>query len=108
MNANPAATRPPATRSSPWTLSTRGTRTCVTVACTRCGDIPWDEALGMTASYPSTEHARRELPRDWGWQVTSQPGKAEQVLCPGCAAREPADTGTRPPGDRAGRTRERD
>jgi len=74
----------------PWTLRTReaggGTRSWVTAACTGCGTVPWDEPLGLPAAFPTLDHARRELPRDWGWTVTIVPGAAEVALCPRCAA----------------------
>jgi len=74
----------------PWALRTRetgdGTRSLVTATCTRCGAVPWDEPLGMTVTFPSIEQARQELP-GWGWALSTPRGGAEQLLCPGCAAR---------------------
>jgi hypothetical protein len=74
----------------PWTLHTRepgdGTRPWVTASCTRCGAALWDELLGMTITFAGIEQARQELP-GLGWAVSAPRGGAEQVLCPGCAAR---------------------
>lgn len=73
----------------PWTLPAQqagGSRSQVTAACTRCGAVPWDEPLGMTVTFTSTEQARQELP-GLGWTVSAPGDGAEQVLCPGCAAR---------------------
>lgn len=85
---------PQATMIGPWTLRSwvtrAGTRSWVTAACSRCSAVPCDEPLGMYASFPSIDAARRELPRDWGWLVTTLPGGADQVLCPRCAP-PPAD-----------------
>jgi hypothetical protein len=40
----------------------------------------------MTVTFPSIEQARQELP-GWGWALSTPRGGAEQLLCPGCAAR---------------------
>lgn len=74
----------------PWTGHAwdpgSGTRSWVTVACTRCHARLWDEPLGMTVTFPTIDRAREELPAH-GWAVTTPPGGAEMVLCPACSAR---------------------
>ena len=87
ISTSPPREPPAATRSGPWTLRTWAGRLRVTAACTLCGAVPWDEPLGMTATFTSISQAREELPRDWGWPVAALPGGAELVLCPGCADR---------------------
>jgi hypothetical protein len=94
--------KPAAARSGPWTLRTRGTgtlaRSWVTAACTGCGDVLWDEDLGMTVAFASVEQAREDLPRDWGWCAVTLPGGPEHVLCPRCAALLAASPAARAPG----------
>lgn len=86
----PLRNAPAASRTGPWTVRSRGAgtsaRSWVTAACTSCGAVPCDEALGMYAGFASIAQAREELPRAWGWLVVTVPGGPEQVLCPGCAA----------------------
>ena len=89
-DGDPLQGLPDASKIGPWTIRTRqtpdGTRTRITAACARCGAVPCDEPLGMYASFPTIDHARQELPRDWGWHVTTTPGGTEQILCPRCAS----------------------
>lgn len=96
MTARSAAP-PAAVGNGPWILHACGARSWATTACTRCGTAPWDEELGMTATFPGIEHARLGLPSEWGWQVTALPGQPDQVLCPPCAARESAGAACRAP-----------
>lgn len=74
----------------PWTGHTRDTggvtRSWVTVACSRCHARLWDEPLGMTIPFDSTDHAREELP-GFRWALVTLPGDRELALCPPCAGR---------------------
>ena len=78
----------------PWARRTwepgSGTREWVTAACSRCRAVPWDESLGMTVTFASTEQAREELTRDWGWTCAPRSNWPEddELLCPTCAKEE--------------------
>ena len=70
-------------QAGPWTV-----RSCVTAACTRCGAAPLDEDTRLTPHFASTDQAREELPRDWGWTCAPRSNwpKDDEVLCPDCAS----------------------
>jgi len=78
----------------PWARRTwepgSGTREWVTAACSRCRAVPWDESLGMTVTFASTEQACEELTRDWGWTCVPRSNWPEddELLCPTCAQEE--------------------
>lgn len=80
-------------RTGPWTL-----RCCVTAACTRCGAVPQDEDTGLTPHFDSAAQAREELPRDWGWRLTTRSiwPDEDELLCPACATAA-ADRARNPP-----------
>lgn len=75
----------------PWARRTwepgSGTREWVTAACSPVPGVPWDESLGMTVTFASTEQAGEELTRDWGWTCAPRSNWPEddELLCPTCA-----------------------